>query len=597
MPKRTEISADVLKYIKRKKWSYDDKTPTQYVIKICPFCGDQKKHFYVNKRTGQFLCWKCDTTGSLYELKKKLGDIHSVEPVISSSKPKLPKKKRIALNRKVIGWHNALKANKKVRRIIRDQWGWKSHAIEDFRLGVQRQGKRYWLVYPQYQNGKLVNVKYRTLPPAQKKFKRTTGGDSILYNIDNLDLNLNYVILVEGESDTITAHSYLRLKNVLGITVGARGFKAEWKDILDRFETIYLVYDNDIVGQKGAEKIAKRLGYGRCRNVLIPQPEDSSSRVDLTDWWNSGNNKSDFKKLLDQAEPFDVRDIISFSKVLDSIETDLFFNKNLDSQGLKTPWDKVTRMLGGFMPGDLIVLSAPAKTGKTTFALNLLTTYAMEGIPSLMYELEMRPERTGSKIISYFRGISRNQIQREDVIFVKTIFGRKPFYLAHSYDISVEQVFDTMREAVPRYGIEVLCFDHLHFLIRSVTNTAHEVSVTTRDFKLLAEELQIPIILIAQPRKIPGKSQRMTYNDLKDSSSIGQDADTVIILYRERIPVQDTTERKEESKLFKDECEVIVDATRWNPGGMAKLQFNGEIGRFFDNKTEERKFLHGNRHI
>jgi KaiC/GvpD/RAD55 family RecA-like ATPase len=582
---------EILAYIQRKKWEYSDRNPTQYNLKKCPVCGDKKNHFYMNKTTGQYICWKCEAEGNLYTLKKQLGDVAHIE-TLTPARPKLDKDEYNRLRRKVNGWHNALKANKEVRKRVKEEWGYGKVAVKRFKLGLRKRGKINWLVIPQYENKKLANVKYRSIPPASKQFLRQEGMESVLYNTDRVDPEINSCVLFEGESDTITADCYLNVDNAIGVTVGARGFKEDWIDYLAQFEKIYICYDPDLAGQKGARKIAFRLGIHKCYNVEVPV-KDGVKKTDLNGWYLDGNGEEDFKTLLDQATPFDIQDVSSLSTVLDDLESELHFSKRLDQHGFLTPWDNVNRLLGSFVAGDLVVVSGQAKIGKSTFALNVLLHHAQLGVPVMDYCLEMRPERIGAKVVSYFRGIQRDHITTEDVIYVKTIFGRKPFYMAHSYSFTTEQVYDTIREAVKRYGIELLVFDHLHFLIRATEGVSHHVSAAVRDFKLIAEELRIPILLICQPRKSQSKNARMTTDDLRDSSAIGQDADTVIIIHRNRLPEQRERESNTNQPLFDSTAEIIVDATRYNPGGMTKLLYNGAISRYFVDGGDERRFYDG----
>ena len=99
--------------------------------------------------------------------------------------------------------------------------------------------------------------------------------------------------------------------------------------------------------------------------------------------------------------------------------------------------------------------------------------------------------------------------------------------------------------------------------------------------RLLAEELEIPIILIAQPRKIE-RNGIMGIEDLKDSASIGADADQVIILYREK------TKAHEGGQSFKPETLVRVDASRYHPGGETILVFDGSTGCFAEMERNEK---------
>lgn len=586
-----KVDPAVKSYIQRKRWSYNDRSSTQYIIKVCPYCGDSGGHFHINKATGQYSCFKCPAEGNLYTLKKNLGDIVDVQR-ISPSKPKISKERYESLEVSIRQYNSALKQNKKVRKILKEKWNIGLRGIHRFTLGLQIQDTIRWLVIPQYEAGRISNVKYRTIPPAKKQFRREPNMKSILFNIDRINPEISEIYLVEGETDAITADCYLSLPNVLGVTVGARGFKEEWITYLESFEKYYIVYDNDVVGQQGAEKIAFRLGIEKCFNVELPAGE--TGNVDLTDWVKAGNTRKKFDLLVKASHQFDVEDVSSFDTVLRDIETDLSISTNKEQRGFTTQWEKVNKLLGSFVPGDLIVVSGQAKIGKTTFALNLLLHQAVQNVPVLNYCLEMRKERIVPKIISWFRGISSESITKEDATYVKTMFGKKPFYLAHSYKFTPEDVFETIRTAVRRYGIELMVFDHLHFLVRSIDHVTSEVSAAVRAFKLLAEELKIPIILICQPGKLRN-NRRMTVDDLRDSSSIGQDADTVIIVHRERTQQTDELVVDENRPSFSSTAEIIVDATRYNPGGITTLKFNGEISRYFEDTKRERRFLSGHR--
>jgi replicative DNA helicase len=409
--------------------------------------------------------------------------------------------------------------------------------------------------------------------------------------------------MFEGESDTSTAHSLAEVPNALGVTVGAKGFKEEWLDILDQFERVYLVYDNDVVGQKGAEIVARRIGLNKTYSIVLPTDEAGAS-IDFNEWYKQGHSRDEFEELMNSAELFQVKDVTKLNSVLRDLEAQFYFNKTLDSSALKTPWNSLNKKLGGFFPGDLIVLSGRAKVGKTTFALNLAGHYILENIPSMIYCLEMREERLARKFIQWYRGVDSNMMTVEDVIVTEQMLSSKPLYFANSHSFTSDEIYDTIRESVRRYGLEFVIFDHLHFMIRSEnerSNVAALVSAAVRNFKLLAEELRIPIMLICQPRKIQGANTKMTIDDLRDSSSIGQDADTVIIVHRDRVKnayqgkaqkYDDGGEDEEDAqKIHESRTQVIVDATRYNPGGMTTLWYNGAISRYFKDQQEERKFF------
>lgn len=578
---RMSDNPEVLKYLKDKDLNYTIEG-NHYKVQNCPYCGDKSYHFYINKTTGQCRCVKCDSSGNLYTLKKKCGDISPVTPAFAGDK--ITEGKRNKYHLRCIKYHRLLVGNYKARRYLYGKWGYTLRDIKIFKLGFFKDDNgTKWLSIPCFNiSNLLVNIKFRTIMDDNKEFARVKGMESSLFNVHNLNTKVNYVYICEGESDTITAYTKFKLINVVGVTVGARGFKAEWSDILNHFEVIYIVYDPDVPGQQGAAKLAERLGLHKCKNIIIPSK-------DLTEFWQDFRSIEYFKVLRDRASMFDVKDILLMKDVLTTLKANLMSDNVLDS-GLETPWKKVNKLIGSLVPGDLVVVSGQAKVGKTTFALNVSLHNSLGlSIPTLYYCLEMRPERTITKVISFLRLIPKSDINVDDIDVVNTIFRNKPFYLAHSYSFTPDTVFETIRSAVKRYGIELMVFDHLHYLVRSLSNTASEVSHAVRRFKLLAEELKIPIILIAQPRKLSSKTSRMTVHDLRDTSSIGQDGDTIIILHRDRL--QQSKNIKNRKVIFSDTVEVIVEATRYNPGGVCDLKFNGMLSRYFADLKEERKLL------
>lgn len=228
---------------------------------------------------------------------------------------------------------------------------------------------------------------------------------------------------------------------------------------------------------------------------------------------------------------------------------------------------------GRYLLGDFTV------THNTTMALNLATFNAMRGLPVLVYCLEMRPERLAKKVIEAVGKINKENFTRELALKTAERLINMPLYFGYNYkNINAETVFQTIRAAYRRFGLKLIIFDNLHYLVRSLAHVSQEVGNVTRSFKLLAEELHVPLILIAQPRKVED-SDIMTMNDLKDSSSIGADSDQIIILWREKTKSNPKNQEAQESS-FKPKTLVRVDASRYTAGGDTALYFKGEYSLF-----------------
>jgi hypothetical protein len=148
---------------------------------------------------------------------------------------------------------------------------------------------------------------------------------------------------------------------------------------------------------------------------------------------------------------------------------------------------------------------------------------------------------------------------------------------------TVEKVFTKARN---KYGIKIAVFDNLHYLCRSKEHTVQEIGILSKSFKVLAEKLAIPIILIVQPRRTVGIPSS---EDLKDSSAIKADADKVIVLHRVPMitkPDVGASDDIVDSMIAPLEeslhplTMVKCDATRFSSGGSTALWYDGAKSTF-----------------
>lgn len=444
--------------------------------------------------------------------------------------------------------------------------GFNLSTIQHFKLGYANEYSksekrdREWVTTPYYEDSKLINIKYRSIPPEKKDFKRWKDAKSTLFNMDAIVDN-HEIIITEGEFDAISCWQ-AGFKNVVSVPNGCSNFDPEWIDLLQNMETIYLWYDNDEKGNKYADELAPRLGLDRCKFIRIEGFKDANE-------YFLAHETLD----LSVAKEKKIDNVIHF---YDSVFQIFEHEKNILSE-IKTPWKNVNKLLGPVEGGDLLTLSAVPKTGKTTLALNISVYNAKRGYPVLFYCLEMRPERLAKKIIEAEGRLTKETFTREAAMVAAQRLVNMPLYFGYNYkNIDKETVFQTIRAAARRFGLKLVVFDNLHYLIRSLAHVSAEVGNVTRSFKLLAEELHIPLILIAQPRKIEDGAV-MTMNDLKDSSSIGADSDQVIILWRKKTKGSLTTQH---DASFEPKTLVRVDASRYTAGGDTVLYCKGEYSQF-----------------
>lgn len=524
----------------------------------CPWCG-KAEHLYLNE-SGAFKCHRCSEAGGWSKLRKEYGQTSSIQEPME--KPvSLPSEAYVSgCHKKLLGPNGTPVIEYLYsRKITLDQ-------IHKYRLGMDVKEGNPTLVIPIFEGGKPVNVKYRTIPPMEKKYFRFQGGKSALFNGDIFKglKDEDPVFITEGELDCITLCGLG--VNVAGITGGAGTIIPAWIKQLERFKKIYLVYDSDEPGQKGARELARRLGAERCFNVALPDK-------DVNEWVINGGTKEAFRDLLQGARLFEIENVCALETAFHELIKE--YDKKKDATALQPHWPSVNRLTGAFEPGDLIVVSAKEKTGKSTWCLNLTYQWARQGHPVLFYCLEMRPTRLLRKLIQIALSRRADEMNPHALVNGYGQVSEYPIWFGYNYKkVAAEMVFETIRQAWKRYGVEAIVFDNLHYLARDIAHQTQEVGYISRSFKLLAEELEIPIILIAQPRKIE-RNAVIGIEDLKDSSSIGADADQVIILYREK-----TTANDGGQSSFKPETLVRVDASRYHPGGETLLYFDGERGIF-----------------
>ena len=563
------MKEEILRYLDQKGWKYKI-AGDQVVLQICPYCKDRGgTHFYISLETGQNYCHHCDAKGSLYSLKTWTGDLMPVKS-FEQLVPENPEEDVSSLMAQVELSYRELFTNKTALEYLLKERKFSIGAIKYFKLGVEPSPTGDWLWYPYWKKGMVKNVKMRTIPPTDKAFRRWKGGESLLFNEDAIDETSSELILTEGESDCIGLWSK-GIRNVVGVTIGAKGIRAEWIDKLDKYERIYFAYDTDIAGNAGAGKFANRLGLERCWRITLP-----NGCKDVNEFFATGHTLGEWSDLVGRATRFDVESVRSLSKVLqDSIVS--LYNNTDDSGGLSFPWDNLNRLAGKMQPGDLWIIASKPKVGKTTFSFNVAYNLAKQNIPILLWSLEMRPERMIPRIVAlHLRKDSQEVNNFEDMTRAYQEMREIPFYFAYGYrKLDFQYIADTIRQSLRRYGIQFVVFDNLHFLARSKDHMTQEISIASQNFKLLAEELSIPILVIARPKKTGGKM--MQSEDLAWSADIEADADAVILLHREEKQIEGlaTTEG-----VFEEDTLVRINRVRYTAGGTTHLRMVDAEARF-----------------
>ena len=276
------------------------------------------------------------------------------------------------------------------------------------------------------------------------------------------------------------------------------------------------------------------------------------------------------------------------SQIFDSVEHELSnaneINKNLIKTGFQTLDDKIK----GFRSGDLIIIAGRPAMGKTTFALNIATNSVLQGKNVLLFSLEMTNEQLLKKIISAQAELTMDSLLTGNLDLhgwdkfrkMKGFFEEKNMFVYDKSPITIETLVNKTKTLQAVMDIDLIVVDYLQLLMTSnkapsnSDSRASSISYISNLLKGLAKDIECPLISLSQlSRGVEGRTdKRPVLSDLRDSGSIEQDADMVIMLYRDEY--YDT--------LSNNTAEIIIRKNRLGESGQVELGFNGAYSKFLD---------------
>ena len=257
--------------------------------------------------------------------------------------------------------------------------------------------------------------------------------------------------------------------------------------------------------------------------------------------------------------------------------------------GLASGFYDLDSLTQGFQKSDLIILAGRPSMGKTAFVLNITENILKNyKLPIIFFSLEMSKEQLIYRLLSSDTGISQTRLKlgnlyKEDWNNLRNsiqIYSKLPFFLNDEANITISEIRSKIKKIIfEQTHIGLIIIDYLQLLLNSkikVENRVQELSQITRSLKGLAKEFQIPIIALSQlSRNVENRiNKRPILSDLRESGSIEQDADLVLMLYRENY-YNLTTEKVVPA-------EVIIAKHRNGPLGIVKLSFQIDPTKFFN---------------
>jgi len=268
---------------------------------------------------------------------------------------------------------------------------------------------------------------------------------------------------------------------------------------------------------------------------------------------------------------------------LDEIEK---ISSGVAGEGVKTGFKDLDALTNGFHPGNMIVLAARPAVGKSTLGLDIARYASIhKRETSVIFSLEMSRSEITMRMLSAearvpLNNIRSGQLGEEEWARMARRMGEisdAPLFIDDSPNLSLMEIRAKSRRLKQRHNLKLIVIDYLQLMTsgKRVENRQQEVSEFSRQLKLLAKELNVPVVAISQLNRSPEQrsDKKPMLSDLRESGSIEQDADVVILLHREDLY---------DSQNRSGEADLIVAKHRNGPTRTITVSAQLHLARFTD---------------
>lgn len=270
------------------------------------------------------------------------------------------------------------------------------------------------------------------------------------------------------------------------------------------------------------------------------------------------------------------------------------YNNKDKLTGTPTAFYDLDAMTNGLQKSDLVILAARPAMGKTSFALNIAQNVALKAnIPVAIFSLEMSKEQLVQRLLCAEAEVDTQRLKTgnmqakdwEKLAVAMDSFSQAPIYIDDTAGVTITDLRAKCRRlAMAEKNLGLIVIDYLQLIEGTGReDRMQQISSISRGLKILAKELNVPIIALSQlSRAVEGRTdKRPMLSDLRESGSIEQDADIVMFIYRdEYYKNANEDEEMSEKAANKGEAEIIIAKHRNGPVGTVKLLFQSNITKF-----------------
>ena len=311
------------------------------------------------------------------------------------------------------------------------------------------------------------------------------------------------------------------------------------------------------------------------------------------------------KMVYDISNDSDTSEVVRIDSVLPQVMSkfDELTKDKSSLKGIKTGYKDLDKLIKGLHKSDLMILAARPAVGKTSFAMNIVENVALQGYSCAVFSLEMGKEQITERILCSVAGVSMenaksgkmNKTEWLKIAKAREKLANTKIFIDDSAVIRPRELISKCRRIKSRSGLDFVMVDYIGLMTpdksRNSDSRQNEISDISRSLKILAKELNIPVLALSQlNRAVETRKGRPQLSDLRESGAIEQDADIVMFIHR---PDKSATEKEiAEGKVQKNVAEILIEKHRSGPTGMVKLYFKGECTKFL-NLNEETGEIEG----
>lgn len=513
----------------------------------CPLHNEKTPSFSIPKENNFYKCFGCGKSGDVFNLVmelekvnypqavKKVADKYGIKIELISNNYQKPTKRLEKIDPKYIDWfeQRGISNNTLLRFGITQSTEWMPKANKETTV----------ICFNYYQNGELVNIKFRA---AQKDFKLNKGSKLIFYNIDAIK-DEKTAIIVEGEIDCLSMYES-GFYNVISVPNGANvtgNINLQYLDncisYFENIEKVIIAVDSDAAGERLKAELARRLGKEKCQ--FIEYPEDCKDANDVLKKYG----KEKLIEITTNPKDFPIDGIVTG----ESIEEDLFnFYDNGYPKGIEVKIEGFKEHLR-LSEGQITIVTGSPGSGKSEFIDYIMATTSItdnwkwgicsfENIPASLHGTKIAEKLIGKSFD--YRKDPTQRMTRSDLEFatphIKNNFN---FINTGTADTTIDGLMAKAAELVRKKGINGFLIDPWNYIQHNIPIGQSEtlyISDALTKIKMTAFKLGIHIFIVAHPAKLmkdkQGNYEIPTLYSISGSAHFYNKADNGFTVYRNK---------------------------------------------------------------